>query len=175
MDKYTTAARKYQPTSIKILFVAESPPAGDERYFYFADVAMGDSLWVNLMRAIYHGQFGETKQERSRKRQWLERFQGDGFFLIDALQRPVERGASEAERARRIKAREQEIIEEICGLNPTHVVMIKTAVYEQLGPAARRAGLPLVNDRPLPFPGSGQQRRFQETFARFVAEARLPL
>jgi hypothetical protein len=34
-DRRKAACRKYQPSKIKILFIAGAPPLNDERYFYF--------------------------------------------------------------------------------------------------------------------------------------------
>ena len=65
---------------MRVLFVAEAPPASLDRYFYFAGVSRHDSLWACTMRALYPD-FGETRHERSRKAEWLQRFSADGCWL----------------------------------------------------------------------------------------------
>ena len=51
---YRSAAAKYRPKHVRVLFVAESPPTRrkDERarYFYFEDVEKADQLWAGLMQ-----------------------------------------------------------------------------------------------------------------------------
>jgi hypothetical protein len=42
---------------------------------------------------------------------------------------------------------------------------VKSSVFDLVGGALLDAGLPLVDER-VPFPGSGQQRRFEKSFAR---------
>jgi hypothetical protein len=43
-------------------------------------------------------------------------------------------------------------------------VLIKATVYDAAFEPLAKAGLPVV-DEPVPFPGSGQQRRFEKAFA----------
>jgi hypothetical protein len=43
MDDFESARSKFLPNNIKILFVAEAPPALDSRrFFYFVPVTLGD-------------------------------------------------------------------------------------------------------------------------------------
>ena len=88
LSAYEKAAARYAPSKTLVLFVAESPPASIDRYFYYPDVEQQDSLWVELMKALYGDEFRETRDERPRKRYWLARFQADGYRLIDAVKEP---------------------------------------------------------------------------------------
>lgn len=72
MSEYEKAVAPFLPTLTKVLFVAEVPPVTVDRHFYFPDVRTQDSLWVQLMRALYGGDFGEAKRERPRKRHRLD-------------------------------------------------------------------------------------------------------
>ena len=62
------AAKTFCPIETRILFIAESPPSNEERYFYFVDVKTQDLLWIELMRVIYKDEFRSTTEERKRKR-----------------------------------------------------------------------------------------------------------
>ncbi len=53
-------------------------------------------------------------------------------------------------------------------LAPKKVILIKATVYDTAFVALRDAGLPVVDVR-VPFPGSGQQRRFATAFQRALA------
>jgi hypothetical protein len=50
-------------------------------------------------------------------------------------------------------------------LAPEKIIVIKSGVFDLVRDALLDAGLPLVDER-VPFPGSGQQRRFETSFAR---------
>jgi hypothetical protein len=50
-------------------------------------------------------------------------------------------------------------------LAPAKISVIKTSVYDMIQRPLAEAGLPVVDER-VPFPGSGQQRRFEVAFAR---------
>ena len=69
---------------IKILFIAESPPAYDNEkelpYFYNKDAkGTGSRLWRYFNKALYDGEFSD-------KGEFLERFKNDGYYLIDIFQ-----------------------------------------------------------------------------------------
>jgi hypothetical protein len=146
------AARTYRPTSVNLLLVAEAPPAALDRYFYFEDVPRQDSLFRYVARAIV-----KLEPTRGNKAELLARLRDSGVFLIDLKLDPTDRGSLAAEvpglirRARR--------------LDPEKIVVIKSSVFDLVRDAFLDAGLPLVDER-VPFPGSGQQRRFETAFAR---------
>ena len=57
------------------------------------------------------------------------------------------------------------LIRRVRKLAPAKVVLIKATVYDNAFAALRDANLPVVDER-VPFPGSGQQRRFATAFER---------
>lgn len=104
MNEFETARRKYRPDLVRVAMVAESPPRdGSGRFFYFEDVDVGDSLFLELMKALYADAQGDPKAIRRRKAEHLERFCDDGFYLIDASQEPIA-GESRAVKTRFIRA-----------------------------------------------------------------------
>ena len=169
LSAYEEAATRYAPSETRVLFIAESPPASIDRYFYYPDVKRQDSLWVELTRALYPGDFGKTRDERHRKPCWLKRFQADGYRLIDAVKEP---GPTAVEAICGNAAR---VIDEIREIDPQQVVLIKATVYDGLFDILKRAGVPVVNQGKLPFPGSGQQRNFRDRFRQLVKSGRLRL
>ena len=88
-ERYESAAAKYRPRKTRVLFVAEAPPSSIDRYFYFEDVKRQDALWVELMKAVFGTEnWTTTKHERKRKRDWLLKFQENGYSLLTPLRRP---------------------------------------------------------------------------------------
>ena len=176
LSPYEDAAARYAPSRTRVLFVAESPPASLNRYFYYPDVREHDHLWIGLMKALYPTEFGETRdtrEERLRKRYWLERFQADGYRLIDAVKKPLTGTPRKREAA--IRGNTARVIEQIREIGPEQVVLIKATVWKGLRHPLRNAGIPVVNEELLPFPGSGWQKEFRAGFRALVDSGRLRL
>ena len=169
LSQYDEAAARYAPSETLVLFAAEPPPASIDRYFYYPDVRKHDHLWIGLMKALYPRDFGQTSEERKRKHDWLERFQADGYQLLDAVKEP-----GKTTRAV-IRGNTARVIEEIHEIGPRRVVLIKATVYDALFGSFLDAGVPVVDQASLPFPGSGRQREFHNQFRELVESGRLQL
>ena len=175
MASYNSAAAKYRPDRVRVLFVAESPPVpkyGEPaRYFYFENVKKADHLWSGLMKALY-ADFKGAKNERERKAEWLDRFKRDGYWLIDAVKTPIAKKTADGKQIKRKALRTHlskvggALIKEIRAVHPGKVVLISSPVWEVLHRPLKEAGLPVVNFEALFFPGSGQQGEFQKQFAK---------
>jgi hypothetical protein len=156
-DRRRAAAGRYRPERIRLLLVAEAPPRDPGRYFYFPDVAAHDSLFLYVVKGIY----GQTP-DRSGKAGWLSRLAEDGVFLIDLSEDPE--GITDL--ARHVP----DLIERCRALQPGIIIFIKTKVYDAAFPCMHAAGLPVVDHR-VPFPGSGQQKRFEVEFGAALVSA----
>ena len=55
------------------------------------------------------------------------------------------------------------------------ILLAKKSVYEALAEPVAAAGLPLVNEEALPFPGRGQQLRFLAALDTLVEQGRLKM
>jgi len=152
------AARKYRPRSVDLLLVAESPPRALDRYFYFEDVPKPDALFRYVAGTIL-----ATEPTRETKPAHLAALRDRGIFLIDLKPEPT----SET----RLTGEVPGLIRRIRQLKPRSIILIKTTVYDAAFVALRDSGLPVVDER-VPFPGSGQQRRFESAFARALKGAR---
>jgi hypothetical protein len=138
------------------LLIAEAPPSDLSRYFYFPDVSVQDSLFRNVARSILN-----TEPDRSNKPFLLERLRHAGIFLIDLSPQPVD-GSSLAERV-------PDLIRRVRRLRPDRIILIKATVYDVAYVPLRDAGLPVLDMR-VPFPGSGQQRRFVKAFKQAIGD-----
>jgi hypothetical protein len=151
-EQRARAARKYKPANIKTLLVAEAPPSSTERYFYFEHVRTHDSLFRHVANAI----LGQTPT-RNEKANALAQLRERGVFLIDLCADPVDGGP--------LSTHVPALIRRVRKLAPAKVILIKATVYDNAFAALRDANLPVVDER-VPFPGSGQQRRFAAAFER---------
>jgi hypothetical protein len=144
------AAEIYRPHKIELLLVAEAPPASPDRYFYFLNVQEQDSLF----RYVCKGVLGVMPTRN--KAPVLERLKVAGVYLIDLKLDPIngqQLGPYVTNTIRRCQL-----------LKPHQIILIKASVFDAAFEAMRVAELPVVNVR-IPFPGSGQQKRFESTFA----------
>lgn len=153
------AALKYKPAKqVNLLLVAEAPPCTPGRYFYFEHVDQHD--W--LFRYVWEGLTGE-KPDRARKAAHLAALRSAGVFLIDLHEANISQpsladlrphAAGCADRCRELR--------------PRHIVLIKHSVYDVIFEPLIDQGLPVIDQR-IPFPASGQQRKFLESFREAVA------
>jgi len=157
---YVKAAALYRPDHTKLLIIQEAPPYALERHFYFTDVRAHDGLWVNFTRYAYKDDFGEeVAAERKRKDYWLGRCKKDGYQVIDSMREPMARNPH-PKRVKIIAAQAAAIVKECKEISPDQILLAKKSVYEALAEPVAAAGLPLINEEALPFPGRGQQLIF---------------
>lgn len=149
------ASRKFRPDNVKLLLVAEAPPSALERYFYFAEVREQDALFRYVARALLG-----IEPARDNKRDLLARLREEGVFLIDVSPDPLS--------GTPLSHFVPDLVKRVSALAPEKVILIKATVYDAAFWALREADLPVVDER-IPFPGSGQQKRFEAAFARALA------
>ena len=146
------AAARYKPEVLELLVVSEAPPAAPDRYFYFEDVPDQDSLFRHVVRAVL-----EIEPSRSQKPVQLQHLAEHGVFLIDLKSDPKLPGET-------LEVYAPKLVSLAVELRPRHVITIKANVCELSQRPLRAAGLHVIDER-VPFPGSGQQRRFLERMA----------
>ncbi|MHA1191647.1 MAG: hypothetical protein ACTSP9_05050 [Promethearchaeota archaeon] len=170
--EYERSALKYKPEKkkLKYLFIAESPPYGPTkdgkpRYFYFDDVAEKD----NLLRYIIKGVFSEEYNKTNKKR-WLSELRDNGFFLIDAVEYPIDNLPEGKERNDHIKKNIPILIEKIKDLvnNNTKIILIKRNIFEILIKKLKTPEFNVINKKLLPFPSRGWQNKFSEELSELL-------
>lgn len=161
---YAKATNKYKPRQIKTLLIAEAPPCNLDRFFYFEDVKVQDSLFLEIMGVLYPDKkqrYLKSGRRTEDKAELLEMFAEDGFMLTDLYEVPIEPFSDDAAIAS-LLARLEKLVDKT-----TPIILIKANVFDLLYPLLRAKGYNVINER-LPFPGSGQQRVFREKFAAIV-------
>ena len=159
-EKRDAASAKYKPKRVRLLLVAEAPPCTTDRYFYFEDVAEHDSLF----RYVYRGLFGETPT-REAKADHLARMRGAGVYLIDVSEEPIADGA----KVRLTTDQLAEVVPRCRALKPEAIILIKSNVYDLTHRSLADAGFKVADVR-MPFPASGQQKKFETLFASALAQ-----
>lgn len=135
---------RYRPEIIKVLFVAESPPESrdDEvRFFYNPDPRQErwDHLYRSVMKAVFSDEFEYRLGEKDK---WLRKFQGNGYYLIDATDHPVNRLSSAKRRKEINDAVKGKLIEisRLISLS-TPIILIKKSIFSAFNQPLRDARL----------------------------------
>lgn len=157
---YKSQAEKYLPEKIKVLFIAESPPAPDKNgkrsYIYF-DTAKQEILLTTLTTAVFGD--GNCFTKNDVKSSFLNRLKYKGYFLMDAVEYPINM-------VRNRNDEETIIIEESGNLlnrlnelerrnkidTETKIILIKVSVYNALSSLLKEHGYNVLNKSKINFP-----------------------
>jgi hypothetical protein len=162
-DAYLALRRKYEPPNVRLVIVAESPPASG-RYFYNPTGRASEPLFAALMP---HLQISPIDKETG-----LRAFQQRGWVLVDATYEPVNDLTTIAQRNRVIVRDYALLHDDLAALlvdRSTPLVLIKANVCRILEPKLTNDGFNVLNrGRAVYFPAAGQQNNFQRQFATIL-------
>lgn len=163
------ARKMYRPDKIRFLLIAEAPPRKESgRFFYYEDVDRGDSLFLETMKVLYRTEYKkckDTKTVRLRKSDFLKRFKSDGFYLIDAVDKPLE----DSKRSKKLKCIQESLpslLEKLkdCTDDDTKIILISKTVYDVCVNDLKESGFNVINEDSIDFPGFGHQTEFRKEF-----------
>lgn len=158
-DEYLALRQRYEPEHVKLVVVAESPPASG-LYFYNPEGRVTEPLFSALMKQLdWHG---------SDKAGGLRKLQQWGWLLIDATYEPINQ-MSGSQRLRVIERDFDLLCDDLKKSAPdrsTPLILIKENVCRILEPQLVREGFNVLNcGLIIPFPSTGHQKQFHEQFA----------
>jgi hypothetical protein len=177
---FAQATIRYKPATIRVLFIAEAPPAFRfNRLFYFEDVRDGDTLFLEMMKTLYGLEVGFTAKGfslgnsaegiRRRKSELLSRFMGEGYFLIDASEEPMPDQASASQKLALLRASFPRLIvrlTEFAVSKNTPIVLIGGVTYSACAQSLVNLGFNLINEGMIDHPARGGQLRFRQKLGR---------
>ena len=156
-------AYHFLPKPIKVLWILESPPKSyPPRYFYRPELTQHDDLYREVMKC-----FGI--KPTNPKTHGLEIFQAMGHFLLDIAKCPVDKDNSHLKH--QIFANCSAIFtKEVLELCPEKILIVKSNNYDLVLSRLKEIGYGerIVNDKPIPYPGSGQQVRFRKAIRKYI-------
>jgi hypothetical protein len=175
LERFEEAARRYLPDPLRLLFIAEAPPAFKvNRLFYFTGLKDGDTLFLEMMKVLYPAEVGyreggfrpgsSVKQMRHRKPELLRMFQQDGRQLIDAYTRPMPDGATAATKTALMRSELPALQSKVARLvskRSVPIILIGGITYSVCAEALRLDGHKIVNDTMIHHPARGGQKLFR--------------
>ena len=154
--------------------MAESPPKSeDKRFFYNPHQVKYDFLFKSIMEVLFpdfKNNYQRVQKQKHKylqklKREYLQKFKEQGFYLIDAIDTPIN-DRNQKERNKIIRENLKNKIKEIEGLisKDTPIILIKKNVFEIFYDELKGRGFNVVNDQPIPFPVPWHKKTFKERF-----------
>lgn len=186
LKRFEEAARHYLPSPVRLLFIAEAPPAFKvNRLFYFTGLRNGDTLFLEMMKVLYPVEVGysedaftpgySVKQMRLRKPELLRKFQNDGYHLIDAYEQPMPDGANAATKTILMRSTLPELqirVRRLLGKRNVPILLIGGITYSVCAQALRLDGHRVVNDAMIHHPARGGQKLFRAKLREVLLNAR---
>ncbi len=149
MSNFESARSSYRPAHITTLFVGESAPHGGT-FFY----NQNSGLFREIRKAF---QGNET---------FLEDFKRNGFYLDDLVLEPVNHLGSR-DRLSQCRDSISSLAKRLKSYKPKAVVILLMSIKPMVLKAMHEAGL-LYEPYCTPYPGFGNQPRFQEAMAKII-------
>lgn len=173
--RFAEANSQYKPNRLKLLFIAEAPPAYRvNRFFYFTGLKDGDTLFLEMMKVLYpvevgfyHGAFQSgfsVQQMRQQKMDLLRRFQHDGYYLIDACEEPMPDGAGTAIKVRRMRSALPLLLRNVHAIMKEPgipIILIGSVTYSVCADDLRLDGRNVRNNEMINHPARGGQTLFR--------------
>jgi hypothetical protein len=153
MEAVESIRERYHPERIKTLFVGESAPYSGDFFYY------GDNAMLRNMRRAVELALGESGD-------FLESFKAYGWFLDDLVREPVNQ-LTKSQRKAKCLAAQKSLADRIAVDKPEAIVSLLIFIKPYVDAAAIIAG----SNAPryvVPFPGMGQQARFQAAMAAII-------
>ena len=165
---FDKARRKYRPSNVRLLMIAESPPSSGG-FFYFPKTIGKDHLFRETMKTL--GLWPQNSPMRGGidKTPMLRDFQSMGFYLLDSSSYPVDKMR---DRARREAIRDElpRLMEDVRRVNPPNIVIVKSSIFEPVKSVLEEAGFGprVLNNKPIPFPSHGNQQGYRTRMKRLL-------
>lgn len=173
LPKIEGARIKYRPDSIEWLFIAEAPPAAEDRFFYFEHVSRDDWLFLATMRVLYpDAARAKVEEIRACKADLLRAFQAEGYYLIDACDRPISKSRTKRAQLGAAKSTLEHKLERLRQdgylTAQTKIILVSCTVHDVCYNALFDAGFNVINANPIEFPAFGHQASYCKKLARLL-------
>jgi len=167
LSKYITAAEKYLPDKIRVLFIAESPPffvdPAKMKYFFFEQCPGNEMLFTTIFQGVFNYRYRKKQDD---KKALLCRFRKNGLWLIDAVEYPINKRMNgekvpdkeriqiikRPENTRKLLSRLSKLRENNVLDSETKIILIKATVFFALRGALTAHDHKILNKNHIGFP-----------------------
>lgn len=149
----------YRPDNVRILFVGESPPAGDT-FFYEANSVLFHHTQEAFTRA-FDRSFASGKD-------FLDFFRSQGCYLEDLSLVALNRASVIKRRRHRTKGINS-LAKRIRAASPATVIVVMRAIRAQVNQAVQQAGI-AASIYFLPFPAFGHKQEYVKKLTNILRE-----
>lgn len=174
ITRYREAALRYRPSRIRVLFIAESPPVprdGQPSYFFFEE-SRSNMLFATVICATLGVEY--RKADRN-KAELLRAFQAAGYWLIDAVEHPINDVPPKG-RPAIVRENLPDLLRRLAALraegvldDSTGIAIVKRDVWATIGWPLDANGYRVLNrDAAIGFPGYHRDRRTVAEIRRAV-------
>jgi hypothetical protein len=164
-DDYLAFRRKYEPTTVKLVVVAESPPKSG--LYYNPEGKTSEPLFAALMQQL--GFTPKTKDEG------LRESQRQGWVLVDATYEPVDGIKNKMKRNGVIERDYPLLVADLNQMLPNKsvpIILVKANVCAVLERRLTADGFTVVNNgQSVSFPSTGRQPEFHLQFGAILKSA----
>jgi len=164
-----------EPGNLNTLLVAEAAPDSPDRFFYQQFVPRDDWLYLAVVKAIYpDARKKPVRDLRDEKSDYLNDLQGEGYYLIDALDEHLPSTTTYRHRIEKIRQNAKSKIDEAeklvqdYGHGQTQLILIKATVFHGLYEPLQDTELKVPQERPIPFPSCGRQTEFMQAMDEII-------
>ncbi len=152
---YFDLRSKYQPKSLNIVFILESPPVSG-KYFYDEEGIIKEPLFSAMMKFI--------KFNPKDKQEGLAHFADSGYLIVDATYEPVNKLNGKMRDNKILENYENLIVDlkEMGDPKDISLILVKANICRLLEKRLIVDGFNVLNNGiVIPFPSTGQQNIFQ--------------
>ena len=167
------ARRKYRPSKVRLLLIAESPPSSGG-FFYFSTTIGKDHLFRETMKTLGLWPLDLPMGRGVDKRPMLHRFRSLGCYLLDTCVLPVDKLDPAARRAAVLNGLDR-LTGDVHTADPANIVIVKSSIFNPVNAALDRAGFGtrVLNESPVPFPSHGNQEKYRRMMKKLLGLAGL--
>ena len=161
-EYYINLRNKYLPEQLRLVFILESPPVSG-KYFYDETGSTTEPLFSAMMKALHYNPLN--------KKDGLEFFKNQGFFLVDSTYRTVNK-MKDKEREATILSDFENLVDDLEDINANnvHLILVKANICRLFEDKLKQKGFDVLNEGIMvPFPSSGQQKRFHAEIKKLLA------
>ena len=155
MEEVEAIRARYRPERIKTLFVGESAPHNGT-FFY-----CGNTTMLRQMKRAVEEALGESSD-------FLRTFKAYGWYLDNLVLEPVNQ-LPKSQRSAKCLVAQNSLMHRIKEYQPLAIVSLLLGIENIVNAAAITAGSD-ARRFAVPFPGMGQQARFQAAMAGIIPE-----